>query len=373
VQATLPVLALGGDARTKELFRASAAGHDASAPDRVWLRTATTVALAPAGWTTAVESRLPGLFELSAAGIGRLVLDGGLLLLVLLGTFAVSHFSLRRLFFLAVPVELSRAVPFELVTFAGKKVIVLSARPGLTDELEGRGYTPLDLKETTASAKDSVYFVLPARPSAAPPKALKQAIDDPDVRLIIVAHADPVERAAEGVKLAWAAALRGVPTAIDPCPPEQALPLDASTADFVRCWSELTEPERMVLGQLAMDGYPSPDPSNAGIVRNLSNRGLISHSSLAIVRPRFAEYVRGQISETELEKWEASGGGTVWSMLRVPLAASVTALLAILGNVAPGVAVTGAAVPAVAAALPVVLRMLGGAGTAGADNKPATG
>jgi hypothetical protein len=170
-----------------------------------------------------------------------------------------------------------------------------------------------------------------------------------------------MERAAEEVKLAWAGVLRKLRVETDHVPPDEALSSEAGTAELVRCWSELTVPERMVLGQLAIDGYPSPDPSNIRVVSALSDRGIISHSSLAIVRPGFAAFVRTQVDDGDLDAWEGSGGGTTWDMLRVPLAASVTALLAVLGNVAPEAAATGAAVPAVAAALPVVLRIITGA------------
>ena len=360
LQDMMPTFPVGGDSRASCLCRARASDRPATPTQRVWLRSATVLALVPARSAEMITTPLPRLLDAGRDG-PRLVWELPLLLVAVLLAFAVSYYSLRRLFLLDVTSELCRARPVDVAKLVGEgggeKVLVQSARPEVKEALVRRGFAALD----GSRSDPEIYAELPPILEAKPPEALCRAIDDPKATVVVLSQADPVARAADEVRTQWAIALSPLRVEMDTCPPEASPSEHAGTARFVRWWSESTEQERMVLAQLAIDGYPSPHPTIAHVVRDLCTRGLVSDGTLAIVDERFSEFVRSEVSESDLQAWETSEG-TAWSILRVPLTAAVTVLLAMIGNQAPEAAATGAAVPALAAALPVVLRIVTGAG-----------
>src|SRR6202012_4601122 len=90
----------------------------------------------------------------------------------------------------------------------------------------------------------------------------------------------------------------------------------------------------------------------------LCERGLVHPETMTLASPELADFVRASKTNADLAAWQDADGGTAWNMVRVPLATGITALLVLLTNNNPELAATGALVPAIAAALPAILKVL---------------
>jgi hypothetical protein len=189
--------------------------------------------------------------------------------------------------------------------------------------------------------------------------------------LVLLANAEPFRAVPKHLAGRWARALEGFETvrAIEGRQPRPALgasldpgpltPRTMSRARYERLWEESDETERRVLGQLAVDGYANPTPENGETLDQLVARGIISQNTLTLENEPLRRFIRSKVSSVELDAWQQSDGGSVWNTVRVPLATSVAAALAIFGSSAPELTATSAAlVPTIAAGVPAILRIL---------------
>jgi hypothetical protein len=370
LQDALPVITSDCSGAFARLYRA--ARCSTSEPtERSWLRTTTELDLVPAASTRRLAMTLPRLSRVTKYDFPKLVVLFFAVASLLLVAHVVGYASFRRLLFLDLCARLSRARTIDTTRridadgrATSRKVLVLRAPAGMRESLRADG--AIDVTEGSPEAPitaDTTLFVdlgpLLDRPAQATRVGRLAATP---ATLVAFADADPVSRAPAESRDAWASALQDFeieagPVAVDP----RLASGQGGTALFVRLWSASTGDERRVLAQIAIDGHASPHPATKPVLEQLCGRGLLCAATLAIVDPNFADFVRRSASAADLDAWEESDGGTPWQMLRVPLTTGVAALVAILGtnNASPlEFAATGAVVPAIAAALPAVLRVL---------------
>jgi hypothetical protein len=180
--------------------------------------------------------------------------------------------------------------------------------------------------------------------------------------VVLLARSEPVMRLPPAARLEWARVLapfRLVRAGLE-TDRSEVVRSEKTEASCLCEWSESTDDERRVLSQIAIDGYASPHPAIEPILEQLAGRGLLRANTLTFADEHLAIFVRRTVTSTDLDRWQAIDGGTAWSMVRVPLATAITAALAILSNLHLDVLATGAVIPAVAAALQPLLRLVGG-------------
>jgi hypothetical protein len=120
-------------------------------------------------------------------------------------------------------------------------------------------------------------------------------------------------------------------------------------------WPKCDADEKRVLSQIALDGYANPHPNTALVLEGLAKKGLVDSSTLAIPRKAFVDYILSTLGPAELEQLASSEKNTSWTAMRGFLVAALAELLTALQ---PSLGAATATVPALAAAIPMLLRML---------------
>jgi hypothetical protein len=135
-------------------------------------------------------------------------------------------------------------------------------------------------------------------------------------------------------------------------------------------WSRCSHAEKLALRQLAEEGFLSPE--SVDVVRDLMRRGLIRRTpALALETPSFRRFVLRAEAREAVAAWEGEVGPSGWAMLRIPLTAGVAFGVLVLVVTQPELLQTGAsAVTALAAAIPLLLRLLG---LVGRESAPTAG
>ena len=126
-----------------------------------------------------------------------------------------------------------------------------------------------------------------------------------------------------------------------------------------KVWVQCTVPQRLVLRQLADEGFVNP--TAASVVRVLMRRGLIRRDgALQLASPAFRDFVRRAESEETVARWEREEGTSDWSRLRAPLAIILLIGLGFFMYTQPDLSKSAlAAATGLAAALPLALRLFG--------------
>jgi len=132
----------------------------------------------------------------------------------------------------------------------------------------------------------------------------------------------------------------------------------ATSAACFRAWSRSDADEKRILSQIAIDGFACPHPMNEPILERLCARGLISCETMKLASDEFAAFIRRSSSIAELQAWQDMEGGSGWTLLRVPLATGVAALIAALSASRPELGATGAVPPTVAVAMAALAKVL---------------
>jgi hypothetical protein len=136
-------------------------------------------------------------------------------------------------------------------------------------------------------------------------------------------------------------------------------------------WATCTATEKLVLFQLAMDGWMNP--RNEFAIRHLCERGIITREAteFRFVQEKFEEFVEATCGSTEAARWEKVAAGGAWRAMRPALALFGLGLLVVglypwISSLGLGWAtgLVGAA-PAVPALLKVASEFRKGAGSGG--------
>ncbi len=85
---------------------------------------------------------------------------------------------------------------------------------------------------------------------------------------------------------------------------------------------------------------------------------IVAPTTLTIANEPFASYVRRVTTPAAFEHWTGAEDTNAWTLLRVPLGATIAVMVALLGVSRPDLVAAGAVVPAVAASLPAVMRLI---------------
>ena len=93
--------------------------------------------------------------------------------------------------------------------------------------------------------------------------------------------------------------------------------LDRADSYYRVLWSTCTRDERLVLYQLAQDGWANP--KNELAIQHLLRRGLILGSGLRIMNESFRHFIRRSQYHEEIALWEQEGEQSLWRSLRLSL------------------------------------------------------
>jgi hypothetical protein len=94
--------------------------------------------------------------------------------------------------------------------------------------------------------------------------------------------------------------------------------LDRADAYYRVLWSTCTKEERLVLFQLARDGWANP--KNERAIQQLERRRLIRRSpGLRILNESFCRFVKAVQLPDEVAKWEHDERHSAWSALKLGL------------------------------------------------------
>jgi hypothetical protein len=96
--------------------------------------------------------------------------------------------------------------------------------------------------------------------------------------------------------------------------------LDRADAYYHVLWSGLTASERLVLFQLALDGWANP--KNTTALQQLERKSLIHRAPMyRIMNETFLEFVKSTEHADEIAQWEKNEGQSTWRALRLVLIA----------------------------------------------------
>ena len=123
-------------------------------------------------------------------------------------------------------------------------------------------------------------------------------------------------------------------------------------------WAQCSEEERLILAQLAQEGFLNPN--NASAIGNLAQRQLIRRAPAFRLPRGFREVVLRHAPRQQIAEWERHGERSSWSKLQTPVLMIVVLGVAFLWVTQPGLLnVTTGTIASITAALPLVLRLLG--------------
>lgn len=95
--------------------------------------------------------------------------------------------------------------------------------------------------------------------------------------------------------------------------------LDRADAYYRALWATCTLSERLVLYQLAEDGWANPN--NPLAVQQLQRKGLVTFTiGLRIMNESFRQFIRNYQHQDEIADWEQEGEQSVWRTLKLSLA-----------------------------------------------------
>jgi hypothetical protein len=96
----------------------------------------------------------------------------------------------------------------------------------------------------------------------------------------------------------------------------------AAGAHYHVIWSDLTQKERLVLYQLALDGWANPHPENARAIEELERKGLISKRVMyRVMSESFCRFVKSTEHAGEIAELEREAGRSAWQALKLVLIA----------------------------------------------------
>ena len=94
--------------------------------------------------------------------------------------------------------------------------------------------------------------------------------------------------------------------------------LDRADAYYRVLWSTCTKEERLVLFQLARDGWANP--KNGRAIQQLERRRIVCRSpGLRIMNDSFCKFVNAAQLPNEVAKWEEDERHSAWSALKLGL------------------------------------------------------
>ncbi len=94
--------------------------------------------------------------------------------------------------------------------------------------------------------------------------------------------------------------------------------LDRADSYYRVLWSSCTKEERMVLYQLALDGWVNP--KNGRAIQQLQRRGIIRRGSgYRLMNDSLRQFVHSAERPEEVAKWEQEEGNSAWSALKLAL------------------------------------------------------
>ena len=103
--------------------------------------------------------------------------------------------------------------------------------------------------------------------------------------------------------------------------------LDRADSYYRILWATCTQDERLVLYQLAKDGWANP--KNELAIQHLQRRGLIIPTpSLRIMNESFRRFIRNSQYHEEIVTWEQQGEQSLWRSLKMSLGILAVALAA---------------------------------------------
>jgi hypothetical protein len=98
--------------------------------------------------------------------------------------------------------------------------------------------------------------------------------------------------------------------------------LDRADSYYRVLWSTCTREERLVLFQLAQDGWVNP--KNERAIQQLQRRGIIRRGSgFRIMNDSFSRFVRNAQSPEEVARWEQEEEHSTWSAVKLGLGTAV--------------------------------------------------
>jgi hypothetical protein len=320
------------------------------APERpfVWQRSYTELKLAPVNGSWFLTSEIPHLFGCTRwLSLGLWI---SLIALLMTAAHAIAYLSLKRLFFMKLLIkqrETEKSFSWADVEENEKaRALVLFPPPGeLPDKLAKRWAITLPEDRIVDPKQDEARL-----------RRVEAAAATPDA--LILAECDPLRHSPPGTRARWIRALAEF-THFNGPGTKKAYPTPANEALFARDWDASDEDEQRVLARLAFDGHASPHPSNGPVLRHLVQRGLVDSNTLTISDDRFADFVRCSVPPEKMYAWEKGETDVAWSIVRVPLIASVTLIVGLVSMSRPEITETGALlVPPIAGGLPAVLRLV---------------
>lgn len=276
-----------------------------------------------------------------------------------------AYCSMRRLLFLPLSARLTRGVSEEadrVLPTPGERLLILRPPEGLAEVLRRRGY--IEVANAVAAPPleaRNLAFVPSLEAILASPLALGrlEALVEAHATVVLLSEVDPIFQAPAALQGPWAKLLENFEVrAFRPRVEPRLLGDAATSAACFRLWSRSDADEKRILSQIAIDGFACPHPMNEPILERLCARGLISCETLTLASDEFAAFIRQSSSIAELQAWEDTEGGSGWTLLRVPLATGVAALIAALSASRPELGATGAVPPTVAAVITAFAKIL---------------
>jgi hypothetical protein len=97
---------------------------------------------------------------------------------------------------------------------------------------------------------------------------------------------------------------------------------DRASAYYRMLWAGLTSSERLVLYQLALDGWANP--KNALAIRQLEQKQLIYRKPMyRIMNDSFRSFIRCSEHEKEIAQWQKQEQQSTWQILRFVMIAAI--------------------------------------------------
>jgi len=190
---------------------------------------------------------------------------------------------------------------------------------------------------------------------------LEGTISNPKAKVVLLSKREPMRQAPSELRARWATVLKDFTVRKGPPFPEPSLDpglRDIPPARLAAHWDACTKEEQRVLAQLATEGFVNPHVRNHRPLAELAGRGLLDFHTLTIQHEGFRAFAAEQVSQTEFAQWEKDDSSSVYRSLRVPLLAGVVMIFAVVSAVNPGLAAVAPLVPALAAGLPPLLKIL---------------
>lgn len=96
---------------------------------------------------------------------------------------------------------------------------------------------------------------------------------------------------------------------------------ERADAYYRMLWAGLTSSERLVLYQLALDGWANP--KNASAIRQLAQKQLIYKKPMyRIMNDSFRSFIRSSEHEKEIAQWQKQEQQSTWQILRFVIIAA---------------------------------------------------